>query len=74
MILSLFNLRKIVSWIPVQCELANGDQREVGMGPDLPKTVLNFIQFHQKKLSDFQTGQEIQSISIYLRKRFQVSN
>ena len=42
MILSLFNLRKIVSWIPVQCELANGDQREVGMGPDLPKTVLNF--------------------------------
>ena len=42
MIISLFNLRKIVSWIPVQCELANGDQREVGMGPDLPKTVLNF--------------------------------
>ena len=50
MILSLFNLRKIVSWVPVQCELANGDQREVGMGPDLPKTVFNFTQFHFKKI------------------------
>merc|ERR1719234_1118141 len=31
----IVNLGKIVSWIPVQCELANRDEREVSMGPDL---------------------------------------
>merc|ERR1719234_2661959 len=31
----IVNLGKIVSWIPVQCELANRDEREVSVGPDL---------------------------------------
>ena len=39
------NLGEIVSWISVQCQLSNWDEREIGVRPDLAKTFLSF-QLH----------------------------